>query len=118
MPSLLILEETSISSLCNYVFFHIQAEFHSEVILTVQWFSLLPSVTEVSADSEVSHVMSSSHTLRSSHWEAKVQDGEMDMDEDLELSKIAVNPSNMCQQFNAELKKKFQVGHTHTTNLI
>ncbi|XP_041802431.1 synaptonemal complex protein 2 [Chelmon rostratus] len=69
---------------------------------------LFKSLTEVSADSEVSHVMSSSHTLRSSHWEAKVQDGEMDMDEDLELSKIAVNPSNMCQQFNAELKKKFQ----------
>ncbi|XP_076597979.1 synaptonemal complex protein 2 [Chaetodon auriga] len=69
---------------------------------------LFKSFAEVSAESEVSHVMSSSHMVRSSHWEAEVQDGEMDVDEDLELSKIAVNPNDMCQQFSAELKKKFQ----------
>ncbi|XP_070825464.1 synaptonemal complex protein 2 [Chaetodon trifascialis] len=68
---------------------------------------LFKSFAEASAESEVSHVMSSSHMVRSSHWEAEVQDGEVDVDEDLE-SKIAVNPNDMCQQFSAELKKKFQ----------
>ncbi len=58
-------------------------------------------------------MMSSSHTVSSSHWEAEFGDGDMDMDEDLEFPKPAVNPSNLCQQFSSELKKKFQVGNTH-----
>ncbi|XP_070767245.1 synaptonemal complex protein 2 [Enoplosus armatus] len=66
-------------------------------------------VAEVSADGEVSQVTSSSHTVSSSHWEAEVEDVEdMDMTEDLEVPKMAVNPSNLCQQFSSELKKKFQ----------
>ncbi|XP_044065790.1 synaptonemal complex protein 2 [Siniperca chuatsi] len=66
------------------------------------------TVAEVSTEGKVSRVMSSSHMVSSSHWEAEVGDGDMDMDEDLELPKIAVNPSNLCQQFSSELKKKFQ----------
>ncbi|XP_038579496.1 synaptonemal complex protein 2 isoform X5 [Micropterus salmoides] len=65
-------------------------------------------VTEVSAEGEVSRVISSSHAVSSSHWEAEVGDGDVDMDEDLELPKIAVNPRDLCQQFSSELKKKFQ----------
>ncbi|XP_039657476.1 synaptonemal complex protein 2 isoform X4 [Perca fluviatilis] len=69
---------------------------------------LFKSFAEVSVEGEVSRVMSSSHTMSSSHWEAEVGDGDMDMDEDLELPENAVNPSNLCQQFSSELKKKFQ----------
>ncbi|XP_035513508.1 synaptonemal complex protein 2-like [Morone saxatilis] len=70
---------------------------------------LFKSFVEISAESEVSRVMSSSHTVSSSHWEADGTDGDMDMDEDLELPKIAVNPNNMCQQFSSDLiNKKFQ----------
>ncbi|XP_030588703.1 synaptonemal complex protein 2 isoform X3 [Archocentrus centrarchus] len=58
---------------------------------------------EVSAVDESSQVKSSS-----CHWEAEVMDGDMDMDEDLDLPEIAVNPSNLCQQLNSELQKKFQ----------
>ncbi|XP_027144283.1 synaptonemal complex protein 2 isoform X2 [Larimichthys crocea] len=58
--------------------------------------------------SQVSRVMSSSHTMSSRHWEAEVENGDLDIDEDLELPKSAVTPSNLCQQFSSELKKKFQ----------
>lgn len=75
-----------------------------------QWICLLSSVTEVPAEGEVSRAMSSFHTVSSSHWEVEVGAGDMDMDEDLDLPVgNAVNPSNFCQQFSAELKKKFQV---------
>nr|XP_020471326.1 synaptonemal complex protein 2 isoform X3 [Monopterus albus] len=61
---------------------------------------LFKSFTKVSAEGEVSQVMSSpSHVV----------DG--DMDEDLELPETAVNPSNLCQQFNSALKQKFQIRH-------
>lgn len=82
--------------------------------LTDQWICLLPSVAEVSAESEVTRVLFSPHTVSSSHWEAEVGDGDIDMNEDLELPKIAVNPSNLCQQFSSELKKKFEVRQTNT----
>ncbi|XP_040010003.1 synaptonemal complex protein 2-like [Xiphias gladius] len=70
---------------------------------------LFKSFAEVSAEGEVSQVMSSFHTVSSTHWEAEVGGGAMDTDEDLELQGIAVNPSNLCQQFSSELKKKFQI---------
>lgn len=82
-------------------------------MFSMHCFYFLPSVAEVSAESELSQVVSS-HTVSSSHWEAEVGDGDMDIDEDLELPKDAVNPSNLCQQFNSELKKKFQVGHIYS----
>lgn len=66
----------------------------------------------MSADSQV---LSSSHTVSSSHWEVDVEDEDMDMDEDSELPKPAINPSKLCQQFSSDLKKKFEVGHTHPT---
>ncbi|XP_034393537.1 synaptonemal complex protein 2 [Cyclopterus lumpus] len=72
---------------------------------------LFKSFAEVSAEGEVSCVMSSSHTMSSSHWEAEVEDGDMDVDEDFELPKVTVNPSNLCKQFSSELKKKFQSRH-------
>lgn len=50
--------------------------------------------------------------MSSSHWEEDVGNGDMDMDEDLELPDVAVNPSTLYQQFSSELKKKFQVGYT------
>ncbi|XP_075950789.1 synaptonemal complex protein 2 [Anarhichas minor] len=69
---------------------------------------LFKSFAEVSADGEMSRVMSSSHTMSSRHWEAEVGDGDMDMDEDFQLPEIAVNPSNLCKKFSSELQKKFQ----------
>ncbi|XP_022597535.1 synaptonemal complex protein 2 [Seriola dumerili] len=69
---------------------------------------LFKSFAEVSAVGEVSQVMSSSHTVSSSHWEAEVRGGDMDMDEDLELPGSDLNPSDLCQQFSSDLKKKFQ----------
>ncbi|XP_029292237.1 synaptonemal complex protein 2 isoform X3 [Cottoperca gobio] len=72
---------------------------------------LFKSFVGVSADDEVSRVMSSSHTMSSSHWEAEVGDGDMDMDEDFELPKIAVNQSGLCQQFSTGLKRKFKNRH-------
>nr|XP_033486036.1 synaptonemal complex protein 2-like [Epinephelus lanceolatus] len=72
---------------------------------------LFKSFAEVSAEGELSQVISSSHTMSSSHWEAEVGDGDMDLDEDFKVPKIAVNPSNLCQQFRSELKKKFQSRH-------
>ncbi len=83
-----------------------------------QWYCLLPSVAEVSAESEMSQVMSSSHTVSSCHWEAEVGDGDMDMDEDLELSKTALNSSHLCQRFSSELQKKFKVRNTYRTTHI
>lgn len=61
---------------------------------------------------ELSQVKSSS-----GHWEGEVTDGDVDIDEGLDLPEIAVNPRNMCQQLSSELKKKFQVGNVsrHTT---
>ncbi|XP_049921300.1 synaptonemal complex protein 2-like [Epinephelus moara] len=72
---------------------------------------LFKSFAEVSAEGELSQVISSSHTMSSSHWETEVGNGDMDVDEDFEVPKIAVNPSNLCQQFSSELKKKFQSRH-------
>ncbi|XP_032375632.1 synaptonemal complex protein 2 isoform X3 [Etheostoma spectabile] len=69
---------------------------------------LFKSFAEVSVEGEVSRVMSSSHSMSSSHWGAEVGEGDMDMDEDLELQEKAVNPRNLCQQISSELKKKFQ----------
>ncbi|XP_042347777.1 synaptonemal complex protein 2-like [Plectropomus leopardus] len=66
---------------------------------------LFKSFAEVSPVDEMSHV-TSSRTISFSHWET-----DMDMDEDFEMPKIAVNPSNLCQQFSTELKKKFQNRH-------
>lgn len=63
---------------------------------------------EVSGEGELNPVMSTSHTVSFSRWEDDV--GEGNMDEDSELPEIAVNPSNLCQQFSSDLKKKFQVG--------
>ncbi|XP_034029114.1 synaptonemal complex protein 2 [Thalassophryne amazonica] len=54
------------------------------------------------AEAEVSHVMSSSHTLNSTHWDIEA------VDEDLEVMEATVNPSSMCQRFSSELKKKFE----------
>ncbi|XP_013766244.1 synaptonemal complex protein 2 [Pundamilia nyererei] len=58
---------------------------------------------EVPAVDELSQVKSSS-----GHWEGEVTDGDVDIDEGLDLPEIAVNPRNMCQQLSSELKKKFQ----------
>lgn len=41
-----------------------------------------------------------------------------DMDEDLELAELALNQSNVYQQFSTDLKKKFQVGHTRKHTFI
>ncbi|XP_029013447.1 synaptonemal complex protein 2 isoform X2 [Betta splendens] len=69
---------------------------------------LFKSFTEVSAESEVNPVMSTSHTVSFSRWEDDVGEGDMDMDDDLELPETAINPRNLCQRFSSELKKKFQ----------
>lgn len=88
--------------------------FWEDVSLIDQRPFLSSSVAEVSAEDEVSCVMSSSHTVSTSHWEAEVEDGDMDADEGFELPKLAENASNLSKQFSSELKKKFQVGHTYT----
>ncbi|XP_061910349.1 synaptonemal complex protein 2 isoform X3 [Entelurus aequoreus] len=67
---------------------------------------LLNTFTEVLPESEMNQVLSTSCNV-SNHWYADKKDGEMDM-EVLELPDALVNPSNLCQQFSSELKKKFQ----------
>ncbi|KAG7520462.1 hypothetical protein JOB18_029913 [Solea senegalensis] len=69
---------------------------------------LFHSFTEAFAEEEVKRDQSSSHTVSSSHWDAEVRARDVDMDEDLELSEIAINPNYMCQKFSSELKKKSQ----------
>lgn len=68
---------------------------------------LFKSLAEVSGVDEFSQVMSYSQKS-SRHWEAEVVDGDMDMDEDLELPESAVNPSNLCQKLSSELNTRFQ----------
>ncbi|XP_060930612.1 synaptonemal complex protein 2 [Limanda limanda] len=69
---------------------------------------LFKSIIDLSAGGEVSQVMSSSHTVSSTQWEAEEGSGDVDMDEDMELPGIAFNQSNVCQRFSSELNKKFQ----------
>ncbi|KAF3696748.1 Synaptonemal complex protein 2 [Channa argus] len=66
------------------------------------------SVTEMSAKGALDQIVSPAKTVNTSHSEEDVGDGEMEMDEDFEFSEIAVNPTNICQKFSSELKKKFQ----------
>ncbi|KAM6924887.1 synaptonemal complex protein 2 [Xenentodon cancila] len=68
---------------------------------------LFRSFAEVPAVDELSQV-GSSFPVSCSELKSKVVDGNMDVDEDLELPGIAVNPRNLCQQFSSELKNKFQ----------
>ncbi|XP_033942241.1 synaptonemal complex protein 2 isoform X2 [Pseudochaenichthys georgianus] len=76
---------------------------------------LFKSFAGMSADAEVTHVMSSSHTMSSSHcWEAEGGDGDMEgeeEEEDCDLPKLAVNQSSMFQQFSNDLKNKFKNRH-------
>ncbi|KAM3617871.1 uncharacterized protein V6R79_012194 [Siganus canaliculatus] len=67
---------------------------------------LFKSFVEVSAVSDRCLEMSSSHTVSSSHWEDEA--GDMDVDDELELSINAANASSLCQQLSSELKNKFQ----------
>lgn len=48
---------------------------------------------------------SASRPTSSSHWDAEVVKGEMDIEEDSEFANISLFRNNMCKQ----LKKKFQV---------
>ncbi|XP_054624622.1 synaptonemal complex protein 2 isoform X8 [Dunckerocampus dactyliophorus] len=66
---------------------------------------LLNSFAEVLAEGEMSQVLSTSFTMSSNHWDADVEDQDMEV---LELPDVLVNPSKLCQQFSSELKKKFQ----------
>ncbi|XP_077939847.1 uncharacterized protein sycp2 isoform X6 [Gasterosteus aculeatus] len=54
---------------------------------------------------EVSRVTSASRPTSSSHWDAEVVKGEMDIEEDSEFANISLFRNNMCKQ----LKKKFQL---------
>ncbi|KAK2897784.1 hypothetical protein Q8A73_014164 [Channa argus] len=69
---------------------------------------LFKSFTEMSAKGALDQIVSPAKTVNTSHSEEDVGDGEMEMDEDFEFSEIAVNPTNICQKFSSELKKKFQ----------
>ncbi|XP_024862049.1 synaptonemal complex protein 2 isoform X1 [Kryptolebias marmoratus] len=62
---------------------------------------LFKSFAEVSAVEELSH-------MSSSKWEVEVVDGDVDMEDDLELPEMSLNPNNLCQQMSSELKNKFQ----------
>ncbi|XP_055021895.1 synaptonemal complex protein 2 [Boleophthalmus pectinirostris] len=58
----------------------------------------------VSAEHGVSQVLSSSCTVVSGHWDADVEDGEMDED----LDTPGLNPREMCREFSCKLQQKFK----------
>lgn len=60
----------------------------------------------------MTHEMPPSNPVSCSNWDIEVADGDTGMDEHLKLPKIVGNPSNLCQQFSSELKKKFEVKGT------
>lgn len=60
----------------------------------------------------MSHVTSSndvtvSATSSCTNWD--LDKGDMDIDEEMEVPKAVVNPSDICQRFSSELRKKFEV---------
>lgn len=73
-------------------------------------------MTEVCAGTEVTQVMSSSHTS-SGQWEAEL-DGDADMSECLETPDLAAKESNLCQQFSSEMNKKFEVRARTSMELV
>lgn len=71
-------------------------------------FFLVTSVAEVPAQSPVSHI-TSSNDVSYATWDP--EEGDVDMEEGMELL-TAVNPSDICQKFSSELRKKFEVRKT------
>lgn len=66
----------------------------------------------VSAVAEASALEKQSNTS-SNNWEVEVVDEDMEMDDELNLPEMSLNPNNLCQQMNSELKNKFQVWLAH-----
>lgn len=60
----------------------------------------------MSGQSTVSHV-TSSNGVSCPNWD--LDEGDMDIDEEMEVPKAVVNPSDICQRFSSELRKKFEV---------
>ncbi|XP_037540184.1 synaptonemal complex protein 2 [Nematolebias whitei] len=46
--------------------------------------------------------------ISSTNWEDEVVDEDMEMNDELNLPEITLNPNSLCQQMNSELKNKFQ----------
>uniref|UniRef100_A0AAV2LY02 Synaptonemal complex protein 2 n=1 Tax=Knipowitschia caucasica TaxID=637954 RepID=A0AAV2LY02_KNICA len=57
----------------------------------------------LSAEGSVSHLLSSSHTVTSGHWDADTEDGDID---DLDTPRL--NPKSLCHEFSCKLKQKFK----------
>lgn len=74
---------------------------------TLFFFPDLFLVTEVTAGTKVTQVLSSSRTS-SGQWEAEL-DGDADMSECLDTPEVAAKGSDLCQQFSSEMSKKFEV---------
>lgn len=66
----------------------------------------------VSAVAEASALEDQS-TISSTTWEDEVVDEDMEMDVELNLPEISLNPNNLSQQMNSKLKNKFQVWLAH-----
>lgn len=75
-------------------------------------FFLVTSVSKVSGQNTVSHVTSSTG-VSCTNWD--LDEGDMDTDEETEVPKALVNPSDICQVFSSEMRKKFEVRLITTT---
>lgn len=60
----------------------------------------------MSGQSTVSHVTRSTD-LSCTNWD--LDKGDMDTDEEMDVPKAVLNPSDICQVFSSELRKKFEV---------
>lgn len=69
-------------------------------------FLLVTPVSKVSGESTVSRV-TSSNGASCTYWDLDEED--MGTDEETEVPNAVVNPSDACQRFSSELRKKFEV---------
>ncbi|TWW56509.1 synaptonemal complex protein 2-like [Takifugu flavidus] len=70
---------------------------------------LFTSFTTAPAQSPVSHAASSTG-VSCTNWDP--DEGDMDMEEELELPRTVVNPSDICQKLSSEFRNKFENRHT------
>lgn len=88
----------------------LQCPYYPQNEFELKWFGCLMtrsgSVSKVSGQSMVSHV-SCSTGISCTNWD--LDKGDMDTDEDMDVPKAVLNPSDFYQVFSSELRKKFEV---------
>ncbi|XP_077418935.1 uncharacterized protein sycp2 isoform X2 [Vanacampus margaritifer] len=69
---------------------------------------LFNSFSEESSEDEISHLVTTSFSVMTNHWNTDEGNGDIDV-EDLELPDVGVNLSCLSPQLTAKLKTKFQI---------